>query len=127
MAKRFGRNQKRKLQARIRELEKIAYGPYGPCPGDIESIDDLPYRSKTIRISDDPRSFYEVDVQVEVVAFDSDIRNRVEALADSHAVQFDGRCLMPVRMASPHYGGAVPLPYFTLDFKQIMAPGRRRR
>jgi hypothetical protein len=120
MSKRFGRKQKRALRDRISYLETVAYGPAGPCPDHIESIDDLVYSSKTIRIEDDPRRGYETSVSIEIPLFDRGVMDRVMDMRDG-PVRLDGRCLINTGTDMPRTNGIQVL-MTMVHFKQIVPP-----
>lgn len=113
---RFGRKQKRKLLEEIKRLEYAAFGPYGECPKRIHSIDDLPITSKSIRIDDNPRSYYDVAVSIEVADYDTD---RIMFM-QNNLVRLDGRCLMAVNVSPPRIG-RFENPQMSIDFKQVVA------
>lgn len=120
MSRRFGRKQKRSLRERVKYLETIAYGPAGPCPDHIESIDDLVFTSKIIRIEDDPRRGYETDVSIEIPLFNDEVMDRVRDMREI-PVRLDGRCLINVGADMPRTDGIRVL-MTTLHFKQIVPP-----
>jgi hypothetical protein len=117
MTKRFGRKQKRKFREEVKRLEYAAFGPYGECPKRITSIDDLPITSKSIRISDDPRSYYDVSVSIDVASYDFD---RIQYM-QNNPVRLDGRCLIATNVNVPHIGRLQTV-CCSIDFKQIVAP-----
>jgi hypothetical protein len=123
MAQRFGRRRKRKLEDRIKYLESVAYGPYGPCPVEVESIDDLRFTSKTIRIDDDPMSGYSVEVNTTVSSLSAQSLERLhDIVVRREYVRLDGRCLLLMAMSPRMSGLMLSEPDVALSFRQVVPP-----
>ncbi len=119
MANRFGRRRKRALEQKVKDLEEIAYGPFGKCPNHVESIDDLVTVSRSTRINEE-RGRYEVDVSMEVLMIGPKDCDRVQSMAIGEGCfRLNGRGLRVVGVDVTRGEWLNRSPTATINLKQI--------